>query len=559
MAEKQKTAQKVKVNSDDGSKRAANRRASSNGSVRRGRKIENSSRTLSDKRKKTERSDSRLNSKSKKTDSSAKNAHKTKRAKSDTGIFLKFKSISPGMRKLLVVLVVILVLVILFFSLKRPVLNAFYEHKLNRVVNTGSDTLAEGVTINGLDFSGMKKDEIIDALNETYTLPEGNAITLVNGLDSSKKYDCSYEQLGISYDIEGTVDKAMAFANYDLSDNWFRDFKILESGNVNFTVLKYDYDKIKSFCKSVADDNYVKVSNASVRRDRDKKQFIVALEAVGQRVDEDKLINDVVEKIKNEKFGESVTFEVETVQPEWTADDFMTINNRIGSYSSEYDDSDENRNTNLRNACEKLNGTVLYPDEILSVNDKFNPCTEENGWRMADTIVGGAIEKSVGGGMCQISSALYMAALAAELDIEERYNHSLKVDYMPYATDAALAGDYKDLKIKNNTEKPMFIEAYMDESKVYVKLYGQEIHDDKRTLKFKSKYISTQKPGDPIKKSDPDLPEGTEKVTTEALDGQTYELYKEVYEDGKLVESVKVNTSTYLPRQEVISVGTKKS
>ena len=143
----------------------------------------------------------------------------------------------------------------------------------------------------------------------------------------------------------------------------------------------------------------------------------------------------------------------------------------IGNYSSQYKGNDENRVQNLRNACSKINGVILYPGEEFSTNAHFNPCTEENGWALAGTIVKGKIEDSVGGGMCQVSSALYDAVLYAELEVTERHNHSMKVGYSPYAFDATLAGDYKDFKFKNNTNKAVYIESYLTSSNVVVNLY----------------------------------------------------------------------------------------
>ena len=84
--------------------------------------------------------------------------------------------------------------------------------------------------------------------------------------------------------------------------------------------------------------------------------------------------------------------------------------------------------------------------------------------------------------MCQVSSALYDAVLYAELEVTERHNHSMKVGYSPYAFDATLAGDYKDFKFKNNTNKAVYIESYLTSSNVVVNLYGEEIHPAGRTI-----------------------------------------------------------------------------
>ena len=140
----------------------------------------------------------------------------------------------------------------------------------------------------------------------------------------------------------------------------------------------------------------------------------------------------------------------------------------------------------------------------------------------------------------------------------ERFNHSLKVGYADYAFDATLAGDYKDLKFKNSTGYPMYIESYLTSSNVVVKLYGYEQHDAGRKLEFKNKLVKTTPPGEPKVTEDNTKPEGYEEYEVTALDGKTYELYKYVYENGTLTDTVKINTSTYLPRRAEIIKGTKK-
>jgi hypothetical protein len=92
-----------------------------------------------------------------------------------------------------------------------------------------------------------------------------------------------------------------------------------------------------------------------------------------------------------------------------------------------------------------------------------------------------------------------------------------------------------------------------------INIYGKEIHDSGRRIEFESKLIDTVEPGDPIITYDSTLPEGTEQITTYALNGRTYELYKKIYENGELIDTVKVNTSTYASRREEKTIGTKKA
>ena len=98
----------------------------------------------------------------------------------------------------------------------------------------------------------------------------------------------------------------------------------------------------------------------------------------------------------------------------------------------------------------------------------------------------------------------------------------------------------------------------MTSSNVVVNLYGEEIHPAGRTIELENKLIEETDPDEPVEKKDPTLLEGETEVVT-PLKGYKYELYKKVYENGVLKETVKINTSTYSPRQQVTYIGTKKA
>lgn len=82
----------------------------------------------------------------------------------------------------------------------------------------------------------------------------------------------------------------------------------------------------------------------------------------------------------------------------------------------------------------------------------------ENGYKTATAYENGRSVDSIGGGVCQISTTLYNAALYAELEIIQRQNHSMSVSYVKPSMDAAIAGTYKDLKVKNSYDTPIYIE-----------------------------------------------------------------------------------------------------
>ncbi len=422
---------------------------------------------------------------------------------------------------------------------------------------TDKEMYFPNIFVDGIEIGGLTREEAQSKLNSAIKLPESDVAVTIKG--EGEKYTQAYtmEDFGIYFDLEGAISSAYSFGRTGTEGERIASFKSLENTPQDFQVMYYSEEKIRDIVDGIARGINIEAVDSAVKKT--ENGFEITPSTVGYTMNAEELYQRVLETVKNRNFGVTVDFAITQNNPKYTEEDFKYIDNEIGSCYSSYKRGDENRITNLRNGCEKINGTVLYPDEVFSTNEKFNPCTYENGWRSAGTIINGKIEDSIGGGMCQVSSALYQAILEAELEVVERFNHSLKVGYADYAFDATLAGDYKDLKFKNNTGYPMYIESYLTSSNVVVKLYGYEVHNAGRRLEFKNELIKTTPPEADIITEDNTKPEGYEEYTLKPLDGRTYNLYKYVYENGSLIDTVLVNKSVYLPRRGELVKGTKKT
>ena len=142
-------------------------------------------------------------------------------------------------------------------------------------------------------------------------------------------------------------------------------------------------------------------------------------------------------------------------------------------------DSDDDRNTNLRLACEAINGIVLNPGDTFSYNQALGERTEKKGYRPGPSFENGKETKTIGGGICQVSSALYYCAVMADLETKKRDCHMFFVDYVPKGMDAAVSWGTLDFCFRNNTEHPIRIDAVADGGSVTVKLLGTDDKDYK--------------------------------------------------------------------------------
>lgn len=145
------------------------------------------------------------------------------------------------------------------------------------------------------------------------------------------------------------------------------------------------------------------------------------------------------------------------------------VETKIAEFSSNIYDKDENRVHNISLAISKINDVVVKKDETFSFNHTVGPMGLDQGFKEAigfDT--NGEKIKMPGGGMCQISSTIYNAALIANLEIVERHPHSRRVYYVPKDKDATIYYDTLDFKFKNNTGDDIKILATNTNSNVTI-------------------------------------------------------------------------------------------
>lgn len=133
-------------------------------------------------------------------------------------------------------------------------------------------------------------------------------------------------------------------------------------------------------------------------------------------------------------------------------------------------DTSGNRVNNINIACSKVSGSILGPGEEFSFNKIVGKRGLNEGFMEAPVLVSGEKETGIGGGICQVSSTIHMAAVHAGLEISERHSHSKKVSYAPYGLDAAVVYGEKDFKFINNTTENIYIYVWMSDNKIFAKI-----------------------------------------------------------------------------------------
>lgn len=169
--------------------------------------------------------------------------------------------------------------------------------------------------------------------------------------------------------------------------------------------------------------------------------------------------------LETAKEGSQVTIELIKEEPEITAADLEEhlFVDKLASYSTQVRGT-ANRKDNIRLAAEKCNGMILLSGDVFSYNNTVGEQTAETGYKLANATMDGQIVQAYGGGICQVSSTIFAAALYANLSIKERWEHEYVSSYIDAGIDAAVAWDMLDLKIGNDKKYPVRIDvAYADD------------------------------------------------------------------------------------------------
>lgn len=415
------------------------------------------------------------------------------------------------------------------------------------------DKICKNIYISSVDVSGMTKKEALKAMEAYLGENRQIKVTLQVG---TKSAEATLEELGLEYsDIEKTINSAYS---YGKTGNLFQKYLKLRKLSKEKLVIKEKYTLSKKSFQKTLKDKAVPLADHAVNATMTKTSdgFDIIPEKVGQTVDMKKSMTLIKKKLNNgwKKKDFSVELTQKKENPTVKEEDLKTVKDKLGSYST--DAGGGERWQNLKTGSSKLNGTVLAPGEELSVHEVTAPYDKEHGYVAAGSYENGQVVETYGGGICQVSTTLYNAILFAELEVTERYPHSMLVAYVEPSRDAAIAGDVKDLKFKNNYDTPIYIEGYIDDSnQLTFNIYGKDTRKAGRTLEFESETLSTEEAGRTYK-ADSSAPLGSMEYEGSPHTGKTARLWKIVKQDGKQVSRDVVNESTYQKSDEIIVVGT---
>lgn len=484
----------------------------------------------------------------------------------------------------------------------------FFLSKLGFSFKLPSKNIAAGVKVAGVDVGGMTKadaEEAVTAASAAYST-DPLVITVLD-----KQLEIAPSVSGVNLDVSAAVRDAF---QYGTETNPAKNVDIVPYLNLNEEAIKgqiqafaanfpsegaaggyeivkeaageeetafltitlgtsyYDFDAdalydivVKAYNNRKFDATYVcnEVTAASIDLDTiyeetckeavnatwDPETHEVVESEAGYRFD----LDAAKEALTTAQPGDVLKFPFEEVLPEIDTDSIedALFRDELGSYTAK-SSSSYNRDTNLRLACEALDGTILYPGDVFSYNEALGERTPEKGYKPADSYMGDKTIQSYGGGICQPSSSLYYCALLADLEIVERSNHGFVSSYMPYGMDATVDWAGPDFKFRNSTNYPIRIDAKADGGTVTVTLVGTDEKDYYVKMEYEIWGTTAWKTVEEEVSADSGHRDG--EVKTSPYTGYTVQTYKLKYskDTDALISREKEAYSVYSKRDKVV-------
>lgn len=416
-----------------------------------------------------------------------------------------------------------------------------------------------GIYVDDIDISGLTEDEA-EAEIEAYVATFGDTKITLHAPEGGE-ITASAADLGLKWGNREILEEAASFGRDGDVLQCYKELRDLEYKNRVYRV-KFDFDKdrIRTLIEENAGQYDQEAVNASLHKT--ETGFEVTEGQTGRVVDRDGTAESVYEYLTDEWTGGACDLDVlvETQEPQGRVEDLEKVKDVLGTFTTSFVTSGEARSANVANGCRLLNGITLYPGDEISTLETITPFTEENGYHMAASYLNGQVVDSLGGGICQVSTTLYNAVLQAELEVVERYNHSMIVTYVDPSADAAIAeSSGKDFKFKNNLDYPVYIDGYTTpEKQITFTIYGLETRDSSREVIYESEVLERIEPDSEVIYTDASMPVGYCTVQSAHV-GYKARLWKIVKENGEEVSREQVNSSSYMkaPRSATVGVATE--
>ncbi len=451
--------------------------------------------------------------------------------------------------------------------------------ELQQQVNAYQGVFLPNIYVDGICVSGMTPQQAIDTVVDAVNKRQ-NSWNLSLTYQGHSFATLNYSTLGINTDIQQVYTLLQEAYGYGHRPN------ALEQNKQEidyFSQSKYEvYTTQSSMDTSVLDQMLSEISTYFYREPSDAylvyfypeswdDPFGIQPESYGCKLDTAPIREKVLQMAAKGESG-SIELTPEFISPNVTAADVRKNVSLIGEGVTPVSSSSTTQRTdNIRVALSRYHGLEILPGETISFNKLVGERSLENGFQLAIEYANGLNAWGWGGGVCQASTTVYLAALHANLQIVNRTSHSDEVTYTQFGQDATVyyaSGRKIDFSFKNDTDSKIYIMARVEQVKrntyqCVVRIYGKSLGDNvKYTLRTET-VETLMAPLQPEYQKDTQhqyvtYDDEEPYLLREARDGFVNETYLQYWENDVLISEELISRDTCKARAALYLTGTKK-
>ncbi|SHJ55996.1 G5 domain-containing protein [Anaerobranca californiensis DSM 14826] len=441
-------------------------------------------------------------------------------------------------KKILVILILVILISILVLIFITSLIYLYLDNqRFNHI-------FYPGIYVNEVPIGNLSLEDAVVILNAA--LNTKGIFVLENNI---KQWELPMEEI-VYFKIEEGLTNIL---KKQKKNSFIKGFFVRNSPQyykIEFTLSK----SILNYIDKIRSEEEIPPKNAEFFITSDKKVNILP-HREGKTINIEETIEEIYQAISEGKYKSKISYKTLVPQITTVQLENLKVIDHLFSVQTYYGDSSENRLHNIKLAAGNIKNILLLPGEEFSFNKLVGPADETGGYKEATIIVDGQFVPGIGGGICQVSSTIYVGALKANLEILQRHNHGRPVSYLPKGLDATISYPYLDLRFKNNTEYGIIINTLTTSTHLIVDFYSYKPLFPDIEFETVEEIIPYQ-----IEKIEKlNIKRGEKKIIQKGQVGYKVTTYKIITDVNGITRKELISIDTYRPVKEIIYIGIKST
>jgi len=367
------------------------------------------------------------------------------------------------------------------FFLSSLLIIALLNLGMSKKENNEDGKISKNIYIEQVPMQSLKINEARKEITKHY-YPKSIHIKY-----NDKTWSIEPKDISLDYNIDRAVEKAYKYTREeDKLENVKKIFNLSFKDKYNIRLhASYDEAKLSSIIDEISKEINISVKQATIDI-KETSQIITTESKEGIEVDVINLKENIYDMIDKKDIKE-INLPINIIKPKISTEDVLSIDTILGQYSTSFNNY-TSRGSNIYVASKSTSDRLIMPGEIFSYNNSTGARNWVNGYKSAKVIVGGKYVNGEGGGVCQVSTTIYNAALLGGMEIKEVHNHTFSSHYAPRGRDAAVSYGYIDFKFRNPYSHPIYIKNIAHNGAITSKIYGCSQDRERMYIRTEEKY-----------------------------------------------------------------------